>query len=216
LGETHIVATISTHRIHILESNRTIFTNFKMKFATLLTISTTAYGLAFDGPLPTPVTDLVYAALTGFSPKPTNEVRALPDLFRRQKNANQSICGFLNGDAGTLSASFHLAATLSRSCHTQPPTIKATTQPFHLRRPLPTPTKCLLHPFRHTQLKFACTAYANKSPCRLPCVLHIQLLMHLLGLTKLVRLLRLGQLRSNDALHKQRLAIKLPRRRVLL
>lgn len=72
-----------------------------MKFATLLTISTTAYGLAFDGPLPTPVTDLVYAALTGFSPAPTNNVRALPDLFRRQqKAANPAVCGYLNGDSG--------------------------------------------------------------------------------------------------------------------
>lgn len=70
-----------------------------MKFATLLAISTTAYGLAFDGPLPTPVTDLVYAALNGISPKPTNEVRALPDLFRRQKSANSAVCGYLNGDS---------------------------------------------------------------------------------------------------------------------
>jgi hypothetical protein len=73
-----------------------------MKFATLLALSTTAYGLAFDGPQPTPVTDLVYAALTGMSPKPTNAVRALPDLFRRQaKPSNDSaICGYLDGDSG--------------------------------------------------------------------------------------------------------------------
>ncbi|KAF2822764.1 hypothetical protein CC86DRAFT_396377 [Ophiobolus disseminans] len=69
------------------------------KFATLLTISTTAYGLAFDGPLPTPVKDLVYAALDGYSPRPTNEVLSLPDLFRRQQKANPAICGYLDGDA---------------------------------------------------------------------------------------------------------------------
>lgn len=80
-----------------------------MKFATILTISTTAYGLAFDGPLPTPVTDLVYAALNGFSPAPTNNVRALPDLFRRQQKADSAICGYLNGDSGT-SASLNNSA----------------------------------------------------------------------------------------------------------
>ncbi|KAF2031038.1 hypothetical protein EK21DRAFT_35925, partial [Setomelanomma holmii] len=68
------------------------------KFATLLTITTTAYGLAFDGPLPTPVTDLVYAALNGFTPQPTFAPRALPDLFRRQKSANSAVCGYLDAD----------------------------------------------------------------------------------------------------------------------
>ncbi|KAH8725528.1 hypothetical protein GQ44DRAFT_772188 [Phaeosphaeriaceae sp. PMI808] len=83
-----------------------------MKFATLLTISTTAYGLAFDGPLPTPVTDLVYAALDGFTPKPTNNVRALPDLFRRQqKPANSAICGYLDSDPD-----FPLSCTAGASC----------------------------------------------------------------------------------------------------
>jgi hypothetical protein len=82
-----------------------------MKFAALLTFVATAYGLAFDGPLPTPLTDLVYAALTGFSPKPTNEARALPDLFRRQKAAsNPEVCGYLDGDAGM---SAHLEITPS-------------------------------------------------------------------------------------------------------
>jgi hypothetical protein len=73
-----------------------------MKFATLLAFSATAYGVAFDGPLPTPVADLVYAALTGYSPAPTNMARALPDLFRRQqKPSNDSgICGYLDGDSG--------------------------------------------------------------------------------------------------------------------
>jgi hypothetical protein len=72
-----------------------------MKFATILTFSASAYGLAFDGPLPTPVTDFVYAALNGFTPKPTNQVRALPELFRRQKAAsNPAVCGYLDGDVG--------------------------------------------------------------------------------------------------------------------
>jgi hypothetical protein len=73
-----------------------------MKFATLLAFSATAHGLAFDGPLPTPVADLVYAALTGYSPAPTNNVRALPDLFRRQQkpSTNSAICGYLDGDSG--------------------------------------------------------------------------------------------------------------------
>ncbi|KAH7091137.1 hypothetical protein FB567DRAFT_518036 [Paraphoma chrysanthemicola] len=68
------------------------------KFATLLTITTTAYSLAFDGPLPTPVKDLVYVALDGFTPKPTFAPRALPDIFRRQKPANPAVCGYLDGD----------------------------------------------------------------------------------------------------------------------
>jgi hypothetical protein len=69
-----------------------------MKFATLLAFSASVYGIAFDGPLPTPVTDLVYAALNGFTPKPTP---ALPELFRRQKpSSNPAVCGFLNGDGG--------------------------------------------------------------------------------------------------------------------
>jgi hypothetical protein len=73
-----------------------------MKFATLLAFSATAHGLAFDGPLPTPVADLVYAALTGYSPAPTNNVRALPDLFRRQQkpSSDSAICGYLDGDSG--------------------------------------------------------------------------------------------------------------------
>jgi hypothetical protein len=76
-------------------------TNITMKFATILTFSASAYGLAFDGPLPTPVTDFVYAALNGFTPKPTNQVRALPELFRRQKAAsNPAVCGYLDGDVG--------------------------------------------------------------------------------------------------------------------
>jgi hypothetical protein len=70
-----------------------------MKFATLLTITTTAYGLAFDGPLPTPVQDLLNVALDGWTPRPTNEARSLPDLFRRQK-VNSAVCGYLDGDAG--------------------------------------------------------------------------------------------------------------------
>ncbi|KAF1916058.1 hypothetical protein BDU57DRAFT_556343 [Ampelomyces quisqualis] len=83
-----------------------------MKFASLLSISTTAYGLAFDGPLPTPVTDLVYAALTGFSPAPTNNVRTLPDMFRRQqKAADSAICGYLDGDSA-----FPVSCTSSSSC----------------------------------------------------------------------------------------------------
>ncbi|KAH7410175.1 hypothetical protein DE146DRAFT_644108 [Phaeosphaeria sp. MPI-PUGE-AT-0046c] len=81
-----------------------------MKVATLLALSTSAYGLAFDGPLPTPVTDLVYAALTGFSPKPTQAARAVPDLFRRQKN-DPAVCGFLNGDSD-----FPVSCTASSSC----------------------------------------------------------------------------------------------------
>lgn len=68
------------------------------KFAAILAITTTAYGLAFDGPLPTPVQDL-YTALNGYTPRPTNDARSLPELFRRQK-ANPAVCGYLDGDAG--------------------------------------------------------------------------------------------------------------------
>ncbi|EAT89408.1 hypothetical protein HBI56_026620 [Parastagonospora nodorum] len=80
-----------------------------MKFATLLAFSASVYGIAFDGPLPTPVTDLVYAALNGFTPKPTP---ALPELFRRQKpSSNPAVCGFLNGDGG-----FPLSCTAASTC----------------------------------------------------------------------------------------------------
>lgn len=71
-----------------------------MKFATLLSLCATAYGLAFDGPLPTPVRDLVFEALNGWTPKPTGEAQSLPELFRRQQKSNSAVCGFLNGDSG--------------------------------------------------------------------------------------------------------------------
>jgi hypothetical protein len=108
-----------------------------MKFATLLTITTTAYGLAFDGPLPTPVQDLVNVALNGWTPRPTNEARSLPDLFRRQK-ANSAVCGYLNGDAGKTSpfAALMLERDILGPQSSRPPIIQLsetmmTTQPFH-------------------------------------------------------------------------------------
>jgi hypothetical protein len=153
-----------------------------MKFSTLLAFSTTAYGLAFDGPLPTPVTDLVYAALTGFSPKPTNNVRALPDLFRRQKPANPGVCGYLNGDSG-------MSAPGNITPQDRPPTFRP---PLH---------------FQHNTNQ---ALNANQF-ARLPCILHIQLIMHLLRLSKMVRLLRRQQLRRYDTLHKFRIGIELSR-----
>lgn len=81
-----------------LRKSYTFHNLHNMKFATLLAFSASAYGIAFDGPLPTPVTDLVYAALNGFTPKPTP---LLPELLRRQKpSSNPAVCGFLNGDGG--------------------------------------------------------------------------------------------------------------------
>jgi hypothetical protein len=93
---THTPSDLKTPKFETPSNTHISFT--MKKFATLLTISTTAYGLAFNGPLPTPVADLVYAALDGYSPRPTNEARSLPDLFRRQK-ANSAVCGYLEGDA---------------------------------------------------------------------------------------------------------------------
>jgi hypothetical protein len=156
------------------------------KFATLLTISTTAYGLAFDGPLPTPVADLVYAALDGYSPRPTNEARSLPDLFRRQKKGS-AVCGYLEGDAGK-----HISLrSPSLPCpHNQSFPLNSTTQPTLL----PTPT--------------------NHTPS-LPPLLHLQRHLLLLTLPLLVRLLRRPHLllfRHNNALHQLRLRLKLPRR----
>ncbi|KAF1848598.1 uncharacterized protein K460DRAFT_393645 [Cucurbitaria berberidis CBS 394.84] len=65
--------------------------------ATLLAFSVTVYGVAFDGPLPTPIDDLLHADINGWSPKPTNEPRSLPDLFRRQND--DGLCGYIQGDA---------------------------------------------------------------------------------------------------------------------
>jgi hypothetical protein len=92
-----------------------------MKVATLLALSASAYGLAFDGPLPTPVTDLVFAALTGMSPKPTLAARALPDLFRRQRN-DPAVCGYLDGDSGMSASLAHYPDPTRSKSKTRPPT----------------------------------------------------------------------------------------------
>jgi hypothetical protein len=185
-----------------------------MKFATLLIFGATAYGLAFDGPLPTPVTDLVYAALTGFSPKPTDEARALPDIFRRQKAAsNPGVCGYLDGDAG-MSAPFEITPSIQlRPQHMSP---------FYT-----------MGPYNHTQNiknnSSALSLYRKSGPIdhiqkhvltilfRVPSILHLRILLRLLLVSKMVRLLRrLQQLRSYDPLYKLRFSIILSWRRILL
>jgi hypothetical protein len=59
---------------------------------------------------------------------------------------------------------------------------------------------------------------ANHSQYRLPCILHLLLILHILRLAILVRLLRrlLLLLAGHDTLHKLRLSLKLPRRLLML
>lgn len=71
-----------------------------MKIATLLSLSASAYGIAFDGPAPTPASNLLYEALNGWTPKPTDQPRSIPEIFRRQQKANAAMCGYINGDSG--------------------------------------------------------------------------------------------------------------------
>ena len=66
--------------------------------ATLLAFSATAYAVAFDGPLPTPINDLLQADINGWTPRPTNLPRSLPEIFRRQQD--DGLCGYIEGDAG--------------------------------------------------------------------------------------------------------------------
>lgn len=66
--------------------------------ATLFALTASVRAIAFDGPLPTPINDLLFVDINGFSPKPTNNPRALPEVFRRQ--ADDALCGYLEGDKG--------------------------------------------------------------------------------------------------------------------
>ncbi|KAH7378197.1 hypothetical protein BKA66DRAFT_442869 [Pyrenochaeta sp. MPI-SDFR-AT-0127] len=68
---------------------------FTVNLANLLLLSATVYAVAFDGPLPTPVVNLDVIT-NGWTPKPTEEPRSLPDIFRRQKN--DKLCGYIEGD----------------------------------------------------------------------------------------------------------------------
>lgn len=64
----------------------------------LLTLGSTAFGIAYPGPAPTQAGDAFEANLNGRSPKPTGRPRSLPELFRRQ--ADDGVCGYLQGDSG--------------------------------------------------------------------------------------------------------------------
>lgn len=189
-------------------SYRNIATVFKMKkFATLLTITATAYGLAFDGPLPTPVKDLVYAALDGFTPKPTFAPRALPDIFRRQKAANSAVCGYLDGDSGKPSPH---PCPLSRFLRSRPPTQATNAPPLHFTR---------LHLSHHTStLQLFMETRANMFMHRIPRLLHSGRMHLQLGL-QVVRLLsrrRRSQMRNHDQMHQLGLRLQLSGQLVVL
>lgn len=66
--------------------------------ASVLAFSATALALAFDGPRPTPVVESVDP--NGWTPKPTNAARALPDIFRRK--SDDGLCGYVEGDKGMI------------------------------------------------------------------------------------------------------------------
>lgn len=143
-----------------------------MKFATILAITTTAYGLAFDGPRPTPVTNLVHAALNGFTPKPTNGARSLPELFRRQqKPSNSAMCGYLESDPGMSAPGTHYPNPAYGPQPRPPPT------PFHLHRP-------------HYQPTYFYIVLFTDSDSRLSVIVHCQRSLHLQHITKMVRMLQ--------------------------
>lgn len=73
---------------------------------TLLALSATVYGVAFDGPLPTPINDLLHADINGWTPKPTNLPRAVPNIFRRQSD-DEGLCGYIEGDGSKILLPFH-------------------------------------------------------------------------------------------------------------
>lgn len=70
---------------------------FTSHLANVLALSATVFAVAFDGPLPTPV-DNSDVNTNGWTPKPTDEPRSLPEIFRRQKN--DRLCGYVEGDGG--------------------------------------------------------------------------------------------------------------------
>lgn len=70
---------------------------FALSAIALLAFSSSAFGIAFPGPVPTAAGEL--KNFNGQSPRPTGGPLSLPDLFRRQQR-DQGMCGYIEGDRG--------------------------------------------------------------------------------------------------------------------